>query len=392
MQIVELTAHAIQLPLKRTIKHASHTRTATENVVVVCKLDDGTIGLGEGVPRDYVTGETIDSVMAVLKRADWQVCFRDQPKAFVDAVTWIRNIKLPSAVDDARQCKTNAARCAIELALLDAAGQHFGLPLSEVAKIVTPELFSPRDKVQYSGAITSSQGTKAKLAGLAMRLYGFSQIKIKVGIEGQNDALRVKNIRKVVGSKMDLRVDANEAWPAAEVLERVQALAPFQISSVEQPVRHEHVHMLVDVCKQTAIPIMLDESLCSMFDAEQALAGRYCSLFNIRLSKCGGLIRSLELADFARRHGLGYQLGCQVGESAILSAAGRHFATSARDIRYLEGSYDRRLLKENLARPDLTFGWGGWAPALTQPGLGIRLMPDALERMTLSKEVLYVRR
>jgi muconate cycloisomerase len=95
------------------------------------------------------------------------------------------------------------------------------------------------------------------------------------------------------------------------------------------------------------------------------------------------LIPSLRLAQLAKKHGLGYQLGCQVGETALLSAAGRHFASSVADIRYLEGSYDRHLVKEALGTADLTFGWGGWAPALTAPGLGVRIDPAALQRVTV---------
>jgi muconate cycloisomerase len=89
----------------------------------------------------------------------------------------------------------------------------------------------------------------------------------------------------------------------------------------------------------------------------------------------------LRLAQFAREHGLGYQLGCQVGETAVLSAAGRHFAQSVVGLRYCEGSYDRRLVQDALATQDLTFGRGGKAPALTGPGLGIDLDPQALKRV-----------
>src|SRR5207253_4685063 len=126
---------------------------------------------------------------------------------------------------------------------------------------------------------------------------------------------------------------------------------------------------------------MLDESLCSLIDAERASAQASCDLFNVRLSKCGGFIPSLRLAQFAKQRGLGYQLGCQVGETAILSAAGRHFAAGVRDIRYLEGSYDRHLVKEALGTRDLTFGWGGWARALAGPGLGVEVGSAALERV-----------
>src|SRR5262249_12433993 len=127
---------------------------------------------------------------------------------------------------------------------------------------------------------------------------------------------------------------------------------------------------------------------CSAFDAERALEQQSCDLFNLRLSKCGGFIPTLRLAQFAQRHKLGYQLGCQIGETALLSAAGRHFACTVGDIRYLEGSYDRHLVREPLGARDITFGWGGWAPALTTPGLGVALDPAAFERVTVRKEAL----
>jgi muconate cycloisomerase len=115
----------------------------------------------------------------------------------------------------------------------------------------------------------------------------------------------------------------------------------------------------------------------------------WCDLFNLRLSKCGGLIPSLRLAQLARRHGLGYQLGCQVGETGILSAAGRHFATSVDGLRYLEGSYDRHLVWERLTEEDITFRRrGGWAPALVGCGLGVTIDPARVDWVTQRKEKL----
>jgi muconate cycloisomerase len=127
---------------------------------------------------------------------------------------------------------------------------------------------------------------------------------------------------------------------------------------------------------------MLDESLCSLVDARQAIEAGTCDLFNLRLSKCGGFLTSLLLAAAAHRAGLGCQLGCQVGETGILSAAGRHFATSVGELRYLEGSFDRFLVRETLTREDLTFGRGGYAPALAGPGLGVTIDRAALQRVT----------
>jgi hypothetical protein len=59
-----------------------------------------------------------------------------------------------------------------------------------------------------------------------------------------------------------------------------------------------------------------------------------------------------------------------------------------RDLHYLVGSYDRHLVKEALGTRDITFGWGGWAPALAGPGLGVDVDAVALERVGVRREVL----
>jgi muconate cycloisomerase len=254
-------------------------------------------------------------------------------------------------------------------------------------KIAASELYQPRDRVQYSGAITSTRGMKLRFAAWKYRIFGFHQMKVKVGIAGYDDVKRIKIIRRRMG-KVDLRVDANEAWSPAETIRRIQELEPMGITSVEQPVAHDQVACLAEMRRQVRTPIMLDESLCGMVDAERAHDGNLCDLYNLRLSKCGGFLPSLRLAQFARQNGLGCQLGCQVGETALLSAAGRHFACSVGQLRYLEGSYDRHLVSEALGTEDITFGWGGWAPALTGPGLGITIDQAALQRVTTRKEPL----
>ena len=387
MRVVELTAWQVRIPLKRAIRHASHTRTETDNIVVRCVLADKTVGYGEGVPREYVTGETIASALELLKKSDLR-SQTDDAGDFGAAVAMAERMRLAPIAGDERACQGNGARCAVELALLDAFGQHFKKPLSEVTGLLAPDLFAPSPRVRYSGAITSSQGMKARWAAWKMWIYGFRQLKIKVGIAGQDDVQRVGSIRRRVGAQMDLRVDANEAWTPGEVCQRIGELKPYNITSVEQPLPHDQVEALALVRKEVGVPIMLDESLCGMVDARCAQEKGTCDLFNLRLSKCGGFIPSLRLAQFARQQGLGYQLGCQVGETAILSAAGRHFASSVRDIRYVEGSYDRHLVKESLGTDDITFGWGGWAPALAGPGLGVTIDPAALERVAVRKEAL----
>jgi muconate cycloisomerase len=192
----------------------------------------------------------------------------------------------------------------------------------------------------------------------------------------------LKRLRFWLGRKFDLRIDANEAWTCANLEEKVAPLRPYGITSIEQPVPHEQVDGLAALRGRIGIPLMHDESLCSLVDARHSIDRGTCDLFNIRLSKCGGFLNSLRIAAVAHQAGLGYQLGCQVGETGILSAAGRHFATSVANIRYLEGSFDRFLVKERLTVEDITFGFGGLAPALTGAGLGVTIDEQAVARVT----------
>jgi muconate cycloisomerase len=230
---------------------------------------------------------------------------------------------------------------------------------------------------------------KLRLIAWGYRLFGFRQIKVKVGIPGQRDAKRLSAIRRRVGERVKIRVDANEAWRPDESVQRISELESSAIDCVEQPTRHADIDALPEIRKRVSTPIMLDESLCSMDDAQRAVREGLCDRFNLRLSKCGGYIPTLRLAQFARRNGIAIQLGCQVGESAILSAAGRHFATSVSQLTAVEGSYDRHLVRETLADRDITFRRGGLAPALLGPGLGVEIDRAALQRVTVAEEQLF---
>jgi muconate cycloisomerase len=110
------------------------------------------------------------------------------------------------------------------------------------------------------------------------------------------------------------------------------------------------------------------------------IAAQACDFFNLRLSKCGGLSNTLAIADRAISEGIGIQLGCQVGETAILSSAGRHVAAHLKELRFIEGSYGTHLLIEDIAEKGITFGHRGIAPVITGNGLGISVLENVLAK------------
>ena len=378
--------HHVLVPLRKPIRHASFERSASDNLIVRVTLSDGTPGYGEGVPRSYVTGETIESTFDSLQVLDLPRLLEGS----VDVESLVRRLEcftMPETETDPRGMAGNAARCALELALLDAYSRREGRSVGDAVRMVESarDLLQPGPMpVRYSGAITADDPRKELVSAWKMWIYGFEQVKVKVGVAGQDDPYRLAKLRRILGRRMDVRIDANEAWSADELLERVAPLLPFRPSALEQPVPHSEVEALAELRPKLGVPIMLDESLCGYPDAVQAVDRKTADILNVRLSKCGGIIPSLRIMALADRAGLGVQLGCHPGETGLLSAAGRQVASQVRGIRYLEGSYDRHVLAGNLIAEDITFRHGGRARPLTGPGLGVTVRPEALERMTVA--------
>ncbi|QDT26483.1 enolase C-terminal domain-like protein [Gimesia panareensis] len=385
MKIAALKAYRIRVPLKRKITHASFSRSESESILVCCELDDGTIGWGEAVPRAYVTGETPDSVLAQYQATDFREMTDWRWNLTQEVVPLCQHITLSEATDvpaeyQARCCFGNAARCALELSLLDAATRAQGESLSAIFPYLDEDrsLIQSLPSVRYSAVLTSMKPLKQTVLSLLYRLTGFRQCKVKVGMPGIDDRALLRKVRKLTGSRMGLRIDANEAWNRTELETRDADFQPLQIQSIEQPVAHTSIDELKHIRGQLSALVMLDESLCSQEDAERAISEGYCDAFNLRISKLGGLIPTFQIARMAHQAGIRCQLGCQVGETGILSAAGRHFACSIQELDFLEGSFDRFLLKQNIINEKISFQWGGVAPALQGPGLGVTVNPTRL--------------
>lgn len=392
MTLKALDLFHVAVPLKKPIKHASHERTTSDSLVVRATLDDGQVGYGEGVPRSYVTGETIESTFASLSALDYSRQL-GRPTCFEDVIRRLEALVLPETEADPRGMAGNAARCALELAILDAYGQRFNQSIGQAVRMVEAlglQTTEAPTRVRYSGAIMADSTVKEHVSAAKMRIYGFAQVKLKVGVKGQDDPARLAGLRRILGRRIDLRLDANEAWHCSELVDRVRPLLPFNPSVLEQPVPHAESDSLAELRPRLGMPIMLDESLCGYPDATRAIERGTADLLNVRLSKCGGIVPSLRIIGLAQRHGLGLQLGCHPGETGILSAAGRHVASNIRGLRFVEGSYDRHVLAANLIVEDITFRYGGWASPLAGPGLGVTVNPEALGRMTVGrKEISY---
>ncbi len=153
MSIPTLKLFKVAVPLKKVVRHASFERSVSENLVVRVTLSDGVVGYGEGVPRSYVTGETLETAFAALETQDWARII-GRPSSFAEVVERVKALTLPEIESDPRGMAGNAARCALELAVLDAYGRRFNESVGraiELAACRGPRTFSqaPAGSLQW---------------------------------------------------------------------------------------------------------------------------------------------------------------------------------------------------------------------------------------------------
>jgi len=223
-----------------------------------------------------------------------------------------------------------------------------------------------------------------------MRLFGLRSVKLKV--DRDPDFTAIATARRLLGAGA-LRVDANMAWSADEAAEAMLAISRYGIHSFEQPTAASDLGVLAELVKTTGLDVMADESLTDAASLQRLVEERACTAVNVRISKCGGLIAARKRCQEALAAGLKVQIGCQVGESSLLSAAQLALVEAIGDVTYLEGCFGRRLLRDDPASPVLQFGFGGRPPVRpTGAGFGVLIDDDLLRRFAAAPVVVVGRR
>lgn len=362
--------YALRIPFARPFRHAGHERDRSDSVVVRVTTGGGVSGYGEGVPRPYVTGETVaGSVEHISRRLLPRVLGADlDVTATSSALRRVHRLLPEQACGDG--VVWNASRCAVELAVVDCLLRCRGVSLGAT-------LPARGHEVTYSGVIGAGAPTTVAGAAHRYRASGFQQIKLKVG--RLEDLGRVVLVRDIMGPSVSIRLDANGAFSRRDAEAFLPAVAAYGIDCVEQPLPRGDPSELAALRSVSPVPLMADESVVTLRDAKRLIETEAVDYLNLRLSKCGGLHDTLAMAELARSAGVRLQLGCHVGETAVLWAAGRHMAAHLADLRFVEGSFGSHLLAQDVSEEDVVFGPGGRAPVLAGPGLGIAVRDELLD-------------
>jgi muconate cycloisomerase len=381
--VTRLDLFAVDLPFKVAFRHAAAARTTSDSLFLRVLLDGGVEGWGECLPRAYVSGERRDDAFALLRDAVLPRLVGRSFESVAEVVSFLEKCdgKAPPAWvgPDVPQ---SSAWCAVDLALLDAVGRAGGEPARPGAAGGPPAVAAATPRHRYSGVVSADRGRRYLVSLLKMRAFGFPQVKLKVGPEGAVEAARTA--RRVLGRRVDLRVDANMGWSVEQALDVIGRLRALGVESVEQPIAADDLDGLARLVRESSVGIMVDEGLTDRDSLRRFVEHRACTAVNVRISKCGGLVAAAARSREALDGGLTLQVGCQVGESSLLSAAHvallAALATRTPGVRYAEGCFGRHLLRSDPASPLVQFRWRGRPPRVAPgPGLGVTVDPARLE-------------
>jgi len=381
-RLVQLTLYSLRLPFRRPFAHAAASRDGAETLILAALLADGTIGFGEAIPRGYVTGETLSSVIETIQTFFAPRLSGLEPKRYADVMDFAD--QLPCLHLQGKNI--NCARGAVELALLDAYGRFFGESVTEIIPWLGFGAFAQAGSVQpppVSGVLGTGSRNQIVWQSRLMRWYGLRDFKIKLGDDRDEEMLRwIESClsRDISQEDISIRADANGAWDIDTALGRCERLAFLHARCMEEPLHRNdksHWRTLADLSE---VPLMADDSLLTLSDARYLAENDLVDYFNIRIGKNGGLIPSIRLAEYASKSAKQYQLGAMVGESGILTAAGIQFLQMVPDVRFTEIGYSTFLLQRDLVRPSVRFRWGGKLPVLNGSGLGVEVQPATVSK------------
>jgi L-Ala-D/L-Glu epimerase len=387
--VTELRLFAVDLPFKTAFRHAAAVRTTSESLFLRVELDSGAEGWGESLPRAYVSGERREGAFALLRDSILPALLGRTFPSLPEVVSFLEKCdgKAPSEWVGPEVAQTSAW-CCVDLALLDAFGRAFGEPVSLGGQ---PPAADALRGSRYSGVVSAGRGWPYVKSLLKLRAFRFRHVKLKVERDGALPAARTA--RRLLGRRVDLRVDANMAWDVDQALEVIQQLRAVGIRSFEQPIAAGDLAGLARLVRESSAQIVVDEGLSDRESLQRFIGHRACTGANVRISKCGGLVGAHARCREALDAGLMLQVGCQVGESSLLSAAHLTLLSAlgplTPGVRYAEGCFGRHLLREDPGSPLVQFGYGGRPPRRPAgAGLGVRVDQAMLARWTVDQAVV----
>jgi O-succinylbenzoate synthase len=365
MRIKRIELRHIKMVLVNPFVTSMGVENDEEHIIV--RVDaDGVTGWGESVAEGtpFYSYETVQTAWHIL---------RD----FLIPGVLGRDL---SSVDDAIKLGARVrghmmAKAGLEAALWDAFAKAKGVSLSAM-------LGGTRTRIDVGVSIgiqSSESELVKKVAGYLDE--GYKRIKIKIA-PGKDIAL-VKAIRKEYPDIL-LQVDANSAYELRDI-DIFRTMDNYNLLLIEQPLSYDDIYDHSKMQRELKTPICLDESIHSLADARAALELNSCRVINIKPGRVGGFTESKHIHDLCASKNIpvwhGGMLESGIGRAGNVALASLPNFTMPGDI-----SASKRYYKEDIVDPPFEVAPDGTMQVPTGAGIGVGVVMDRLERVTVRRE------
>jgi L-alanine-DL-glutamate epimerase-like enolase superfamily enzyme len=352
MKIKSVRAYLKSLALKKPYTIARYVCSDTVNVFFEVELDNGIIGYGAACPEEAVVGETPELTLANLQSDTVMQLEGKDISGFLGHI---------AAIEDSFG-GFPGTMAAIDIALHDAFGQHTGISIVD--------FYGRRHKEMLTSITIGIKNVPETIEeAKEYKEQGFRALKVKTGLDEQEDAERIIKLREEFGDHFSIRVDANTGYSAQQLSDFLRETKDCGIEVIEQPFLPGNEDVILRYPEEVRALLAADESLTNVKSAVSLSHAVPYGIFNIKLMKCGGIKAALDIASIAKHSDISLFWGCN-DESIISITAALHAAFACPHTKFLDldGSFD---LAEDLATGGFILQ-NGYLSTNNKPGLGLK--------------------
>lgn len=307
LKIKDVKIEAVGITLNEPFAIAIGTKYKIENALLTIVLENGIEGYGEAAPLEPVNGENQATVLATLHSCR-EFLIGKEVAAYRQLAQHLKSVFWAQVT----------ARCAVEMALLDAFTKALNIPLYQFFGGAENTI-----ETDYTVDIMPAAQAKNNAADLSRR--GYRVIKTKVGKKITDDIDRIMAIAEGAPD-CGILIDANQGYSSTNALYFLEELERKGIRPVlfEQPVNKNDLEGMRFVKEHTSVPVAADESVFSAADALRVVRAGCADFINIKLMK-SGLLEAIDIATIARNANIGLMIGCML-ETKLGLGCSVHFA------------------------------------------------------------------
>ena len=293
--ILNITSKVHHIPLKTPFITALRRVETIEFVRVHVECLDGREAIGEAPATFAITGEDIPIILASIAEVREELIGLDARSALEKLHTFSIG---------------SSAKAALDMAFMSLLG-FFKIENSEPIKTDITISLNEKEKMLHDARVAFADGMDI--------------LKVKLGSD-INHAIEVTKLLCKELPQAELLIDANQAWSVADSLAYVEALgctasAVLSVVLIEQPVIAEDLLGLKEITNATSLPILADEATFTLEDVKKVVESKSADMINIKLMKCGGVSKAVEILEYAREKNITCMLGSMLEGPYSINAA-----------------------------------------------------------------------